>query len=76
MCRFFGRRGAIFIAAVILLLTPLGGAFARTWEELFVSRLLMGLGMGLKASTVTVFASECAPAAIRGALVMSWVYFP
>lgn len=32
----------------------------------------MGLGMGLKAATVSIFASECAPAAIRGALVMSW----
>jgi MFS family permease len=32
----------------------------------------MGVGMGLKASTVSVFASECAPARIRGALVMSW----
>ena len=32
----------------------------------------MGIGMGLKSSTVSVFAAECAPARIRGALVMTW----
>jgi hypothetical protein len=28
--------------------------------------------MGLKGSTVPIFAAENSPAAIRGALVMSW----
>ena len=32
----------------------------------------MGIGMGLKGSCVPIFAAENAPAAIRGALVMSW----
>ncbi len=32
----------------------------------------MGIGIGLKFSTVPVYAAENAPAAIRGALVMSW----
>jgi hypothetical protein len=32
----------------------------------------MGIGMGLKGATVPIFAAENAPAAIRGALVMSW----
>lgn len=63
--KFFGRRGAIFISAIILILTPIGSGLSQTWEQLFACRLLMGLGMGLKASTSPVFAAENAPAAIR-----------
>ncbi|KAK8107624.1 uncharacterized protein PG998_009637 [Apiospora kogelbergensis] len=42
------------------------------WEQLLVTRLLLGIGMGFKASTVPIFAAENSPAAIRGALVMCW----
>lgn len=72
-CNFyFGRRGTIFISAVFCLITPIGGAVSQTWEQLFITRLLMGIGMGLKGSTVPIFAAENSPARIRGALVMSW----
>ncbi|KAG6916850.1 hypothetical protein DXG01_005149 [Tephrocybe rancida] len=37
-----------------------------------VCRLLLGLGMGPKASTSPVYAAENTPANIRGGLVMSW----
>lgn len=37
-----------------------------------VCRLLLGLGMGAKASTVPIYAAENTPASIRGGLVMSW----
>ncbi|CAO2648289.1 Nn.00g075560.m01.CDS01 [Neocucurbitaria sp. VM-36] len=72
-CNYFlGRRGTIFVSAVFCLLTPIGGALAQTWEQLFITRILMGIGMGLKGSTVPIFAAENSPAQIRGALVMSW----
>ncbi|KAF2006144.1 hypothetical protein P154DRAFT_603506 [Amniculicola lignicola CBS 123094] len=72
-CNFYlGRRGTIFVSAIFCLLTPIGGALSQTWEQLFITRLLMGIGMGLKGSTVPVFAAENSPAQIRGALVMSW----
>ncbi|KAF2227551.1 hypothetical protein BDZ85DRAFT_254492 [Elsinoe ampelina] len=72
-CNFyFGRRGTIFISAIFCVLTPIGGAISQTWEQLFITRLLMGIGMGLKGSTVPIFAAENSPARIRGALVMSW----
>ncbi|KAL1649947.1 hypothetical protein SLS58_001323 [Diplodia intermedia] len=72
-CNFyFGRRGTIFISAVFCVLTPIGGALCQTWAQLFITRLLMGIGMGLKGATVPIFAAENAPARIRGALVMSW----
>lgn len=44
----------------------------QTWQELFATRLLLGIGMGLKGSTIPIFAAENSPALIRGALVMSW----
>ena len=69
---YLGRRGTIFLTAIILLLTPIGSAFTQTWQELFVVRLILGIGMGMKGSTVPIFAAELAPASIRGALVMSW----
>ncbi|KAK5328359.1 hypothetical protein LTR11_000640 [Exophiala xenobiotica] len=42
------------------------------WEQLLVTRLLLGIGMGCKGSTVPIFSAENAPASIRGALVMTW----
>jgi MFS family permease len=69
---YLGRRGAIFVSGVFCLLTPIGGAVSQTWEQLLITRLLMGIGMGLKGSTVPIFAAENSPATIRGALVMSW----
>lgn len=69
---YFGRRGAIFFSAHFCLWPVLASAFCQTWPQLFVCRLLLGLGMGAKASTVPVFAAENSPAVIRGALVMTW----
>ncbi|KAL2412300.1 Polyol transporter 5 [Exophiala dermatitidis] len=69
---FFGRRGTIFVSAVFCFLTPIGSAVAQTWEQLLVTRLLLGIGMGCKGSTVPIFSAENAPAAVRGGLVMCW----
>lgn len=66
----FGRRGTIFITAIILIVTPIASGFTKNWEQLFVVRLILGLGMGAKGSTVPILAAENAPATIRGALVM------
>lgn len=60
------------VTAIILILTPIGSAFTQTWEQLFVVRLLLGLGMGLKGSTVPVFCAENSDFRIRGSLTMSW----
>ncbi|OAQ67873.1 sugar porter (SP) family MFS transporter [Pochonia chlamydosporia 170] len=67
-----GRRGTIFFAAQFCIWPVIGSAFCRTWQQQLACRLLMGIGMGSKASTVPVYAAENAPASIRGALVMSW----
>lgn len=69
---YLGRRGAIFVSAVFCFLPVIGSAVTQTWEQLFVTRLLLGIGMGCKASTVPPYAAENVPALIRGGLVMSW----
>ena len=69
---YFGRRGTIFVSAVFCLLSVIGSACTQTWPQLLVTRLLLGIGMGCKASTVPIFSAENCPAAIRGGLVMSW----
>lgn len=69
---WLGRRGVIFIAAIFCVLAPIGGACTQTWQQLFATRILLGVGMGLKGSTVPIFAAENAPPLIRGALVMTW----
>ncbi|KAI1474389.1 hypothetical protein K445DRAFT_346427 [Daldinia sp. EC12] len=67
-----GRRGVIFVSAHFCLWPVIGSGFCHTWGQQLACRLLMGIGMGIKASTVPVYAAENAPASIRGALVMSW----
>lgn len=69
---YIGRRGTIFFSANFCLWSVIGSAFCQTWPQLFISRILLGFGMGAKASTVPIYAAENSPAAIRGALVMSW----
>lgn len=70
--RILGRRGTIFISAIFCVITPIGSAFSQNWPQLFIIRLLLGIGMGLKASTIPIFCAENTPAVIRGGLVMCW----
>ncbi|KAK3117286.1 hypothetical protein LTR53_001467 [Teratosphaeriaceae sp. CCFEE 6253] len=72
---FFGRRAAICVSAAIILASVVGGACTRTWQELLACRVLLGIGMGCKASVVPVLAAEVSPAHIRGSLVMNWQLF-
>lgn len=67
-----GRRGAIFVSAGLSFIAVLGSALSRNWPQLLTARLVLGLGMGLNASTTSVYAAECAPAVIRGGLAVSW----
>jgi hypothetical protein len=67
-----GRRGAVFSGGMLCLVSNLGSSVSRTWPQLLVSRFLLGIGLGLDASTVSVYAAECAPAGIRGGLAVSW----
>ncbi len=69
---YFGRRGEIFITAACLTATPIGSAFAKSWQGLFAARFVMGIGIGAKNATVPIYSAEMAPHRTRGALVMFW----
>lgn len=72
MNHLLGRRKTIFLAAIFSLLAPIGSALTQKWGELVATRILLGIGMGLKEVTVPVYSAEIAPVMIRGALVMTW----
>lgn len=68
----FGRRGAVAIAAIISVVSNVGGALTQNWQQLLFFRLLLGCGLAIISSTLNVYAAECAPAIIRGGLAVSW----
>ncbi|KAL6300612.1 hypothetical protein BKA93DRAFT_828919 [Sparassis latifolia] len=72
MNKYFGRRGTIFISATVSFVTCIWQGLTNTWWHLFIARFFLGFGVGPKSATVPVYAAECAPASIRGGLVMMW----
>ncbi|KAL6866773.1 sugar transporter domain-containing protein [Trichoderma novae-zelandiae] len=70
--RVLGRRGTIFLSCLIAAVASIWEGVANSWVNLFLARFVLGLGIGPKSSTVPVYAAECSPAPIRGALVMQW----
>ncbi|KAF2089913.1 hypothetical protein K490DRAFT_36088 [Saccharata proteae CBS 121410] len=69
---WFGRRGTIFITCVFSAIACFWQGFVNTWWHMFIARFVLGLGIGPKSATVPIYAAECSPPAIRGALVMQW----
>ena len=61
-----GRRGALFVAAVFTFAASIGAAYVHSWQALFATRVLLGIGMGAKTSVVPVYESEVSPARLRG----------
>ncbi|QKX58225.1 uncharacterized protein TRUGW13939_05346 [Talaromyces rugulosus] len=75
---WLGRRGTIFLTGLFCVFPVLAQAFTQNWWGLLLCRLFMGLGMGVKISTIPVFSAEVSPATIRGGIVTSfqlWVSF-
>ncbi|KAF6822488.1 sugar transporter [Colletotrichum plurivorum] len=75
---YLGRRGTIFLTGLFCVFPVLAQAFTHNWWGLMLCRLFMGLGMGVKISTIPVYSAEVAPAAVRGGIVTSfqlWVAF-
>ncbi|KAM5545339.1 hypothetical protein V8D89_000952 [Ganoderma adspersum] len=70
--QWLGRRGAIFVTAMISFLACIWQGVTNSWPHLFIARFVLGLGIGPKSATVPVYSAECAPPLIRGALVMMW----
>lgn len=69
---YLARRGTIFVSCFFATFASIWQAFTYSWPQLFAARFVLGLGIGAKSSTIPVYSAECAPAPIRGALVMQW----
>jgi hypothetical protein len=69
---WFGRRGTIFLTCMFSALACFWQGFVNAWWHMFIARLALGLGIGPKSATVPIYAAECSPPLIRGALVMQW----
>nr|OQO04089.1 hypothetical protein B0A51_17994 [Rachicladosporium sp. CCFEE 5018] len=70
--KLFGRRGTIFVSCIVSFITGIWMAVANSWYNLLIARFALGLAVGAKSSTTPVYAAECAPKNIRGALTMMW----
>ncbi|EXJ94720.1 hypothetical protein A1O1_03117 [Capronia coronata CBS 617.96] len=67
-----GRRGAVVIGSILCLISNTGSSLSQNWPQLLLFRFILGTGLGINASTVSVYAGECAPSTIRGGLAVSW----
>ncbi|KAI9163778.1 Arabinose-proton symporter [Paramyrothecium foliicola] len=68
----WGRRGTIAFSCFLACVTAFWQAACSSWISLLCARLVLGLAVGAKSSTTPVYAAECAPKSIRGALTMMW----
>lgn len=68
----FSRRGTIFICSVWGAICCIWSACTNKWWHLFIARFFLGFAIGPNSTTVPVYTGECAPAKIRGSLVMNW----
>lgn len=64
-----GRRTALILDAVLLLVAAGVAALAPSYAVLLIGRGLAGLGVGAASSVVPVYLSELAPPGVRGRLI-------
>jgi len=65
----FGRSRNLLLAAVLILLSAIGSAWAMNIELLVFARWLGGLGVGISAMVCPLYISEISPTHLRGRLV-------
>ncbi|KAI1263286.1 hypothetical protein F5Y18DRAFT_438340 [Xylariaceae sp. FL1019] len=68
----FGRRGAIIVAACLIFASSLGAVWCDQWYKLFGLRVINGVGMGIKAVSTPILASETAVGYWRGTSILAW----
>ncbi len=64
-----GRKGTLYILAVLYLVSSLGCAIAPSWWILVVSRFVGGLAIGGASVVAPMYIAEIAPSHLRGRLV-------
>lgn len=64
-----GRRLALVLAGVVFIVATVGCAFAPDYAVLLISRVVLGLAVGVSSIIVPLYIAEMAPSDIRGRLV-------
>jgi sugar porter (SP) family MFS transporter len=64
----FGRRGTLFIGAIIFTVGGVIQTFTTGFVSMIVGRIVSGFGVGLLSTIVPIYQSEISPADHRGAL--------
>lgn len=70
-----GRRGALFVAAICSFSSVIAASQTQSWQALMGCRIILGLGIGGKASVVPILESEVTPSSKRGRLLVGWQVF-
>ena len=70
-----GRRGALFVAAICSFSSVIAASQTQSWQALMGCRIVLGLGIGGKASVVPILESEVTPSSKRGRLLVGWQVF-
>jgi sugar porter (SP) family MFS transporter len=65
----FGRRLAMFLAALMFLVSALGTALPQDIRTFIVFRFLGGVGIGIASISTPMYIAEITPARIRGRMV-------
>lgn len=75
----FGRRGAMALSAVLILISSLASGLVpyyqeveKRWTIFLALRFVNGIGMGLKAVSAPILASETAIRFWRGSFILAW----
>ncbi|EHK43777.1 hypothetical protein TRIATDRAFT_86874 [Trichoderma atroviride IMI 206040] len=69
---WFGRRGGICAAAVLIFASSIAAAFSISWYSLLGVRVFNGIGMGIKAVSTPILAGETAVGFWRGSAILLW----
>lgn len=67
-----GRRGSMAVAASLIFVSSIGSAWCNTWVKLFAVRIINGVGMGIKAVSTPILASESSVYYWRGTAILAW----
>ncbi|KAH0599186.1 hypothetical protein MHUMG1_03303 [Metarhizium humberi] len=69
---WFGRKGGISVAAILIFASSIGAIFVTSWTQMFGVRVINGIGMGIKAVSTPILASETAVGFWRGSAILAW----
>ncbi|KAL6898860.1 MFS general substrate transporter [Trichoderma evansii] len=69
---WFGRRGGICAAAMLIFASSVAAAFSISWYSLLGVRVFNGIGMGIKAVSTPILAGETAVGFWRGSAILLW----